>query len=89
VRQLHILYIDLNPYDLISPETAEKERNAQGPAQPFEKARFVARKDLGFCFPWLGFSLPQSLFSFPKAWIFLPRFAQKGELSGPTELDER
>jgi hypothetical protein len=31
--------------DLISPETAENERIAQKPAQPFEKARFAEGKD--------------------------------------------
>jgi hypothetical protein len=37
---------------------------AEGPAQPFEKARFAERKELGFCFPWLGFCF--------LAWVFLP-----------------
>jgi hypothetical protein len=31
---------DLNPYDLISPETQRRP----GPAQPFEKARFAEGK---------------------------------------------
>jgi hypothetical protein len=71
----HSLY-DLNAYDPISPEAAEKESVAEwreGPAQPFEKARFAEGKSLdfpspaldfpslrlGFFFPWLGFSSPR------------------------------
>jgi hypothetical protein len=35
---------DLNPYDVISPEAAEKDKWREGPAQPFEKARFAKGK---------------------------------------------
>jgi len=41
-------------------------------AQPFEKARFTERKELGFCSPGLDFLSQKLGFSFPKAWIFLP-----------------
>jgi hypothetical protein len=40
---VHFLY-DLNPYDVISPEAAEKREMASGSAQPFEKARFAEGK---------------------------------------------
>jgi hypothetical protein len=56
---------DLNPYDLISPETAEKaKKDLRGSVQPFEKAQFSERKSLDF-------ASPKALILLPKAWIFL------------------
>jgi len=48
---------------------------AEGPAQPFEKARFSEGKSLDFPSLRLGFSFP--------------RLAQKENSSGTTELDEQ
>jgi hypothetical protein len=70
------------PYDLISPEAPEKREWREGPAQPFEKARFAEGKSLDFPSVRLGFS-------FPTAWIFLPPPRAEGELSGPAELDKQ
>jgi len=64
-----------SPYDLISPEEAEKGKMAkwrEGPAQPFEKAQFTEGKSFDFASPSLDFPSPRLGFSFPKAWIFLP-----------------
>src|SRR5271165_2431825 len=49
-------------YARISPETPEREEMAkwrEGPAQPFEKARFAEGKSLDFPSLRLGFSFPR------------------------------
>jgi hypothetical protein len=59
-------------YGLISAETAENDKMASRPAQPFKKARFVEGKSLDFPSPGLDFPSLRLGFSFLKAWIFLP-----------------
>jgi hypothetical protein len=61
----------------------------EGPAQPFEKARFAEGKSLDFPTLRLGFSFPLAWIFRPLAWIFLPPLRAEGELGGPTELDEQ
>ncbi len=92
VRQLHIIYMILIHMILFPQRRPKKKKwrkRAEGAAQPFEKARFAEGKSLDFASPGLDFPSPRLGFSFPKAWIFLPRFARKENLSGPTELVEQ
>jgi len=87
------LRYDLNPCDFARDGRKRKSGKMakwrEGPAQPFEKARFAEGKSLDFPSPGLDFPSPRLGFSFPKAWIFLPPLRAAGELSGPTELDEQ
>ena len=46
---------------------------ARSAAQTFEKARFVEGNNLDFPSPCFGFLSPGLGFSFPAAWIFVPR----------------
>src|SRR5208282_3029181 len=70
----HPLY-DRNPHDLISPDTAEKERMAEWPRgrrNSLEMLDSRKGRSLDFASPGLDFPSPRLGFSFPKAWIFLP-----------------
>src|SRR5208282_901011 len=70
------------PYDLSSPETAEKEKMARGRAwrNPLKRLRFVGGETLDFASPGLDFPSLRLGFSFP-------RFAQKENSAAKTELD--
>ncbi|HME85811.1 MAG TPA: hypothetical protein VKG91_14995 [Roseiarcus sp.] len=59
-----------------SPESGRKRQSGLGPAQPFEKARFVEGKSLDF--PSSGLDFPSLRFGF-----CFPRFAQKENSEAP------
>ena len=83
VRQLHILYMILIPMMLFRQRRPKRTKWREGPAQPFEKARFAEGKSLDFSSPGLDFSSLRLGFSFPWLGFSFPPFAQTENSAAP------